>query len=78
MDSAEPTEVQTTEAIFSVPGIHCAGCVNNIRLYLKSATGVDKVEGDAKTKQIKVSYRAGDVTSDQIREMIGQLGYKAR
>ncbi len=76
VDSTEPIAVQTTETIFSVPGIHCAECVNNIRLYLKSATGVDKVDGDAKTKQIKVSYRAADVTPDQIREMIGQLGYK--
>ena len=38
MDSAEPIAVQTTDTTFSVPGIHCAGCVNNIRLYLKSAT----------------------------------------
>ena len=66
----------TEETIFSVPGIHCTGCVNGIRLYLKTADGVDKVEGDAKTKQIKVSYRAGDVTADQIREMIGRLGYE--
>lgn len=66
----------TEELIFSVPGIHCMGCVNGIRLHLKSASGIEAVEGNAKAKQIKVSYRAGDVTPEQIREMIGQLGYK--
>lgn len=62
--------------VLSVPGIHCAACVHTIGAYLKSNSGICIVEGDTKTKQIKVSYQSTPVTQDEIREMIGAIGCK--
>ena len=65
------------ELVFSVPGIHCAGCVNNIHLYLKTASAVEVVEGDDKAKRVRVSFRADAISRDQLQKMFREIGYEA-
>ena len=62
-------------ATLSVPGIYCAGCVETIEAYLMTARGVDSVAGDAKRKEITVSFDPDTVTREKLGRMINEIGY---
>ncbi len=64
------------ELVLSVPGIHCAACVDNIRVHLETAPGVEAVSGDAGAKTVRVSYRPGAIAPDRLRGMIREIGYE--
>ena len=63
--------------MFSVPGIHCAACVNTIDAYLRTEQGVGRVEGDAKAKEIRVFHWPNAIDREKVRAMISQIGYEA-
>ena len=58
-----------------MPTIHCSGCVSTIQAYLMAEEGIERVEGDPKTKKIRVSYRANEVAPDVIETAINRLGH---
>ncbi|MDA1089078.1 MAG: heavy metal translocating P-type ATPase [Proteobacteria bacterium] len=72
-----PKLIADKKLVFSVPGIHCAGCVNTISMYLKTNPGVDSVEGDAKEKTVKVSFQSDTVTIERLQEMFQEIGFDA-
>lgn len=59
-----------------IPGIHCQGCVQAIRLGLMNEGGVAKVEGDPENKTVRVAYRSAEATPEQITATIESLGYR--
>ena len=65
-------------ANFAVPGIHCAACIDTISAYLKTDPGVVAVKGDAKAKQVQVSYRSEVISAEQLQVMIQKIGYRAK
>jgi P-type Cu+ transporter len=66
-----------SEQVFSVPGIHCAACIDNIGVYLDTEAGVEAVKGDVKSKTISVSYDSKAVSANRLRTMLGDIGYAA-
>lgn len=64
------------ETVLSVPGIHCAACVNTIHAYLMTAPGVGSVSGDAGRREITVSFDPETITHKKIEMMINELGYQ--
>ena len=66
---------ELVETVLSVPGIHCAACVNTIDAYLRTENGVSRVEGDAKAKEIRVFHSPNAIDREKVRSMISQIGY---
>ena len=60
---------------FSVPRIHCDGCVATVTMTLKSVAGVTTVEGDAAQKTVDVVFDAAQVTEERLRQALANVGY---
>jgi len=75
--SAAPDIDANSESIFSVPRIHCSGCVDNISLGLGLENGVAKVTGDVAARTIRVSYDSEKTTSERLGKLIKEIGYDA-
>ena len=70
-----PGGASVNELVFSVPGIHCQGCVETIRAGLLLEDGVKIVHGDAETKIINVHYSASITSPECLKAVVAQLGY---
>lgn len=55
--------------------IHCSGCENRIRFALLRLTGVQHVAADAHTQRVTVGFDPGQVTPDQVRERLNEMGF---
>lgn len=62
---------------FSVPRIHCAGCVRTVTGTLKSVAGVTAADADALKKTVDVVFDPAQVTEDRLRQALGNVGYPA-
>jgi Cu+-exporting ATPase len=60
---------------FSVPRIHCEGCVSTVEMTLKSVPGVQKAEGDAGKKTVDVVFDAEQVSEERLRQALVNVGY---
>lgn len=60
---------------FSVPRIHCDGCVATVTTTLKSVAGVTTVEGNASNKTVEVVFDAAQVTEERLRQALANVGY---
>jgi copper chaperone CopZ len=70
--------VQTLE--FVVTGeekMHCAGCEQRISTVLRRLPGVQAVQADATTQQVRVTVDPSQVDAEQVRARLEQLGYQA-
>jgi P-type Cu+ transporter len=71
-----PPEVQAdSEHVFSVPGIHCSGCAENIRLYLQEGDGVRAVSGNIGDRTVTVAYDAQQTDLRKLAGLVKDLGY---
>ncbi|MCZ6774626.1 MAG: heavy-metal-associated domain-containing protein, partial [Proteobacteria bacterium] len=75
---ARDTAPAVTDLVLDVPTIHCQGCVDTIQAYLLAEDAIDKVEGDPKTKTIRVCYRPDMMEPEAIEKAINRLGHKTR
>jgi copper chaperone CopZ len=57
--------------------LQCGMCQNTIHKALKQVKGVKKVQSSITKSTITVSYKADQVSLDQIRTAISQAGYDA-
>ncbi len=62
---------------FSVPRIHCDGCVRTVTETLKSVSGVTAAEADALKKTVDVFFDTAQVTEDRLRQALANAGYPA-
>ncbi|HUG40672.1 MAG TPA: heavy metal translocating P-type ATPase [Longimicrobiales bacterium] len=65
-----------TEVVLEVPDIHCAGCEQNIQMLLGGREGIDAVDADAKTHQVRVVYGPERIGLHEIEEAVTSLGYR--
>jgi copper chaperone len=63
------------EAVYSVPGIHCAHCERAVREEVGIVAGVVSVHVDLSEKLVTV--RGGDLDDARIRAAIEAAGYEA-
>jgi copper chaperone len=66
--------MQTT---LKVPRIHCGGCVNNVTRAVQKLPGVQRVEADELTKDVKVEFDPARVDEQKIRATLNLIGYPA-
>lgn len=62
---------------FSVPRIHCEGCVSTVEMTLKSVPGVQNAEGDAGKRTVEVVFDQDQVTEERLRQALANVGYPA-
>lgn len=68
----------TQETDFTVTGepkIHCAGCEQRIGNALRRLRGVRDVQARAETQRVVVRFDPAQVTPDEVRAKLEQLGY---
>jgi copper chaperone CopZ len=62
---------------FSVPRIHCGGCVQTVTDTLRSVAGVTAAEGDAMKKTVDVVFDPAQVSEQRLRQALAGVGYPA-
>ncbi|MCA1677096.1 MAG: heavy-metal-associated domain-containing protein, partial [Actinobacteria bacterium] len=62
---------------FQVNEIHCASCENTIRTALSRLPGVAVVVPSAERNDVKVSFDDTKVAEEQLRTMLGDVGFEA-
>ncbi|RKY77375.1 hypothetical protein DRQ07_08860, partial [candidate division KSB1 bacterium] len=67
---------EKTEEIFSVEGMHCAGCASTIEKTLLSEPGIFDVVVNLTTETAKIVYNPKQTGFDKFSESVAQKGYK--
>ncbi len=62
---------------FSVPRIHCAGCVETVTGTLRDVAGVTSAQADAVKKTVDVVFDPVQVTEERLRQALTSVGYPA-
>ena len=62
---------------FSVPRIHCDGCVATVTMTLKTVPGVTTVEGNAAQKTVDVVFDSVQVSEERLRQALTNVGFPA-
>lgn len=70
-------EAESTVSTFHVTGMTCGGCEVGVRRIVNKLDGVEKVEASHKKGTATVTYRAEELTPDDIIAAIEELGYTA-
>jgi copper chaperone CopZ len=71
--------VQTLE--FEVLGEHkmyCAGCEQRVNTVLRRLPGVQEVQANATTQQVRVTVDPSQVGAEQVQARLEQLGYQTK
>ena len=76
--SAATIPVETESTVIEVEGMTCVGCEPHINETLKNLNGVVSAEASYQNKNVKVEYNAKQITLDQIKKAIDEIGYKAK
>jgi copper chaperone CopZ len=63
------------QVTFRIPAIHCAGCVGSIRLAMRRAKGVLKVEGDDKNRMVTIAYDPQLVSPERLHKTLDGIGF---
>ncbi|MEJ7863027.1 MAG: mercuric transporter MerT family protein [Pyrinomonadaceae bacterium] len=75
--SAEESQANKT-VIIEVDGMTCAGCEPHINDTLKQLNGVFSAEASYQNKNVKVVFNPKQITLEQIKKAIDEIGYKAK
>ncbi len=79
MPAASSEENQANKTVvIEVEGMTCAGCEPHINETLKILNGVASVEASYENKNVKVVYKPRQITLEQIKKAIDEIGYKAK
>lgn len=65
-----------TTITYQVPNISCHHCVHTIVSELSELPGVESVEGDVQSKQVKVNFDQ-PATPEKIEELLAEINYPA-
>ncbi|GAE88560.1 heavy-metal-associated domain-containing protein [Acetivibrio straminisolvens] len=63
-------------ATFNVPSISCSACSSKIEENVRELKGITNVYSDLKSQQIKVEYNPSDISPQEIKKHIAQMGYE--
>lgn len=79
MPAVTETEAQAYKTvIIEVEGMTCEGCAVHINETLKKLKGVVSAEANYPQKNVKVVYNPKQITLEQIKKAIDEIGYKAK
>ena len=78
LTTARPHDMQNhPETLFSVPGMHCAGCIAKIERGLAETPGIDSARVNFTAKRVTISHE-DRLTVPDLVAAIGQLGFEAQ
>ncbi|ODM27193.1 heavy-metal-associated domain-containing protein [Acetivibrio mesophilus] len=63
-------------AIFNVPSISCSACSSKIEENVRELKGIGNVYSDLKSQQVKIEYNPSDISPQEIKKHIAQMGYE--
>ena len=72
-----PNDAQVSQTLFSVPGMHCAGCISKIERGLTETPGIAGARVNFTAKRVTISHE-DDLTVPDLVEAIGRLGFEAQ
>ncbi len=75
--SSEESQANKT-VVIAVEGMTCGGCESHINETLKKLNGVVSAEASYENKNVKVVYNPKQITLEQIKKAIDEIGYKAK
>lgn len=79
MPAASSEENQANKTVLiEVEGMTCAGCEPHINETLKELNGVLSAEASFQNKNVNVVYNPKQITLEQIKKAIDEIGYKAK
>lgn len=79
MPIATETESQVNKTVvIEVDGMTCAGCEPHINETLNGLNGVSLSEASYQNKNVKVVFNPKQITLEQIKKAIDEIGYKAK
>lgn len=61
---------------FTVPNMHCEGCVNTIRNALEKRIGVVEVKSDLEKRWVEITYYDKEITAEGIKEILTEVGFR--
>ena len=71
--------VQTLEfVVMGEEKMHCAGCEQRVSNVLRRLPGVQEVQANATTQQVRVTVDPSQVGAEQVQAKLEQLGYQAK
>lgn len=66
-----------TVKVLNVPNISCHHCVNTIKRELSSLPGVEKVDADARSKQVTLTLKDEQALEGALKTL-KEIGYPAK
>ncbi len=75
--AGDDSDFDGATATFRVHGMTCGGCEVGVERVVKKLDGVEEVKASHKEGRAEVTYEPEKVTTEQIVEAIGTLGYTA-
>lgn len=76
--ASETESVANRTIVIAVEGMTCVGCEPHINETLKALNGVASSEASYQNKNVKVVYNPNQISLEQIKRAIDEIGYKAR
>ena len=71
--------VQTLEfVVMGEEKMHCAGCEQRVSTVLRRLPGVQEVQANATTQQVRMTVDPSQVSAEQVRAKLEQLGYQVK
>lgn len=77
LTAERPALADLSETLFSVPGMHCAGCISKIERGLAETPGIASARVNFTAKRVTISHQ-GDMTVPDLVDAIGKLGFEAQ
>jgi Cu2+-exporting ATPase len=71
-----PDVLDRRTSLFSIPGIHCVGCISKLEGGLGRDPAVVEARVNFGLKRLRITHSAA-ITEDMLREAIGKLGFEA-
>jgi copper chaperone len=65
----------TKSRVLKVPDMSCGHCELSVQEALDELDGVERADADHKKGEVELTYDAGKVTEEDLREAIEEAGY---
>jgi copper chaperone CopZ len=75
--SAQEVKKKKTETVVIKTSAECGDCKERIESKLNYTKGISFAELDFETKELTVKYKTKDITLDEIKKIVSEIGYDA-
>ena len=65
----------TKQETLKIPALHCSSCGDTVKRVLKPLPSVEVTQIDAETKLVNVEFDELEVSLNQIREALEEVGF---